>query len=154
MDLDASVHRMIALLKDRPAIYFYCSDHGVALGEEGKMFQGHVLPPVYRPAMFVWYSDAFASRYPDMVRALKANRLKAVSHDHIFHTLLSLASIRSEVVRNGLNLASPAGSAGGMAGRSRTAAAASVKKMEAAVILCGERQDRTNSTVPGLAGDA
>ena len=50
---------------------------------------------------------AFASRYPDMVRALKANRLKAVSHDHIFHTLLSLASIRSEVVRNGLNLASP-----------------------------------------------
>ena len=107
VDLDASVHRMIALLKDRPAIYFYCSDHGVALGEEGKMFQGHVLPPVYRPAMFVWYSDAFASRYPDMVRALKPNRLKAVSHDHIFHTLLSLASIRSEVVRNGLNLASP-----------------------------------------------
>lgn len=107
VDLDASVHRMIALLKDRPAIYFYCSDHGVALGEEGKMFQGHVLPPVYRPAMFVWYSDAFASRYPDMVRALKANRLKAVSHDHIFHTLLSLASIRSEIVRNGLNLSSP-----------------------------------------------
>lgn len=107
VDLDASVHRMIAQLKDRPAIYFYCSDHGVALGEEGKMFQGHVLPPVYRPAMFVWYSDAFASRYPDMVRALKANRLKAVSHDHIFHTLLGMASIRSEVVRNGLNLASP-----------------------------------------------
>ncbi|WP_302014312.1 phosphoethanolamine transferase [uncultured Akkermansia sp.] len=107
VDLDASVHRMIAQLKDRPAIYFYCSDHGVALGEEGKMFQGHVLPPVYRPAMFVWYSDAFASRYPDMVRALKANRLKAVSHDHIFHTLLAMASIRSEVVRNGLNLASP-----------------------------------------------
>ena len=107
VDLDASVHRMIAQLKDRPAIYFYCSDHGVALGEEGKMFQGHMLPPVYHPAMFVWYSDAFASRYPDMVRALKANRLKAVSHDHIFHTLLSLASIRSEVVRNGLNLACP-----------------------------------------------
>ena len=107
VDLDASIHRMIALLKNRPAIYFYCSDHGVALGEEGKMFQGHILPPVYRPAMFIWYSDAFASRYPDMVRALKANRLKAVSHDHIFHTLLSLASIRSEIVRNDLNLASP-----------------------------------------------
>lgn len=107
VDLDASIHRMIAQLKDRPAIYFYCSDHGVALGEEGKMFQGHVLPPVYRPALFVWYSDAFASLYPDMVQALKANRLKAVSHDHLFHTLLSLASIRSEVVNNGLNLASP-----------------------------------------------
>lgn len=36
VDLDASIHRMIALLKNRPAIYFYCSDHGVALGEEGK----------------------------------------------------------------------------------------------------------------------
>ena len=107
VDLDASIHRMIALLKNRPAIYFYCSDHGVALGEEGKMFQDHILPPVYRPAMFIWYSDAFASRYPDMVRALKANRLKAVSHDHIFHTLLSPASIRSEIVRNDLNLASP-----------------------------------------------
>lgn len=107
VDLDASVHRMIVRLKDRPAIYFYCSDHGVALGEEGKMFQGHVLPPVYRPAMFIWYSDAFAARYPEMVRALKANRLKAVSHDHIFHSLLSLASIRSEVIRNSLNLANP-----------------------------------------------
>lgn len=107
VDLDASVHRMIGQLKDRPAIYVYCSDHGVALGEEGKMFQGHVLPPVYRPAMFIWYSDAFAARYPEMVRALKANRLKAVSHDHIFHTLLSLASIRSEVIRNGLNLTNP-----------------------------------------------
>lgn len=74
VDLDASVHRMISRLKDRPAIYFYCSDHGVALGEKGKMFQGHTLPCVYRPAMFVWYSDAFAARYPDMVRALKANR--------------------------------------------------------------------------------
>lgn len=40
--------------------------------------------------------------YPDMMRALKA-----VSHGHLFHTLLSVASIRSEVVRNGLNLASP-----------------------------------------------
>ena len=108
VDLDASVHRMIGQLKDRPAVYVYCSDHGVVLGEEGKMFQGHLLPPVYRPAMFIWYSDAFASRYPEMVRALKANRLKAVSHDHLFHTLLSLASIRSEVIRNGLNLANPA----------------------------------------------
>ena len=107
VDLDASVHRMISRLKDRPAIYFYCSDHGVALGEKGKMFQGHTLPCVYRPAMFVWYSDAFAARYPDMVRALKANRLKAVSHDHIFHTLLSLAAIRSETVRPELNLAAP-----------------------------------------------
>lgn len=40
--------------------------------------------------------------YPDMVRALKA-----VSHGHLFHALLSVDSIRSEVVRNGLNLASP-----------------------------------------------
>ena len=46
VDLDASVHRMISRLKDRPAIYFYCSDHGVALGEKGKMFQGHT-PPAF-----------------------------------------------------------------------------------------------------------
>ena len=26
VDLDASVHRMISRLKDRPAIYFYCSE--------------------------------------------------------------------------------------------------------------------------------
>lgn len=108
VDMDASIHQTICRLKDRPAIYFYCADHGVALGEEGKMFQGHLLPPVYRPAMFIWYSDAFAARYPGMVRALKDNRLKAVSHDHIFHTLLSLASIHSPVIKPGLNLANPA----------------------------------------------
>ena len=71
------------------------------------MFQGHILPPVYRPAMFIWYSDAFASRYPDMVRALKANRLKAVSHDHIYHTLLSLASIRPETLAEWLPIPAP-----------------------------------------------
>ena len=70
VELDAASPRMIALLKSRPAMCFYCSDHGVARGEEGKMFQGHILPPVYRPAMFIWYSDAFATRYPDMLRAL------------------------------------------------------------------------------------
>lgn len=108
VDMDASIHRMISCLKDRPAVYFYCADHGVALGEEGKMFQGHNLRPVYRPAMFVWYSDSFAARYPDMVRALKGNRLKSVSHDHLFHTLLSLGTIRSELIQPELNLTNPA----------------------------------------------
>lgn len=107
VDMDASIHRMIEALKDRPAIYFYCADHGVALGEEGKMFQGHVLAPVYHPAMFIWYSDDFAMRYPEIINTLKKNRLKAVSHDHIFHTLLSLASIRSVIVKDSLNLTSP-----------------------------------------------
>lgn len=107
VDMDASIHCMIEALKDRPAIYFYCADHGVALGEEGKMFQGHVLAPVYHPAMFIWYSDDFAMRYPEIINTLKKNRLKAVSHDHIFHTLLSLASIRSVIVKDSLNLTSP-----------------------------------------------
>lgn len=134
VDLDASVHRMISRLKDRPAIYFYCSDHGVALGEKGKMFQGHTLPCVYRPAMFVWYSDAFAARYPDMVRALKANRLKAVSHDHIFHTLLSLGGhpLRDRAAGiepgrpagKGNRRSHPAGSAGQTGSRSQRPRAA------------------------------
>ena len=51
VDLAASVHRMIALLKDRPAIYFYCSDHGAVsythrfrLGGGFKQFLNEGLP--------------------------------------------------------------------------------------------------------------
>ena len=152
---------MIALLKNRPAIYFYCSDHGVALGEEGKMFQGHILPPVYRPAMFIWYSDAFASRYPDMVRDPESQPARKPSPTTTsFHTLLSLASIRSEIVRNDLNLASPdaretpdpppAGNAGGMAAHSRTAAAVTRGSLHA---LREKQQDAAAPTAPGLAED-
>lgn len=160
VDLDASIHRMIALLKNRPAIYFYCSDHGVALGEEGKMFQGHILPPVYRPAMFIWYSDAFASRYPDMVRALKANRLKArLPRPHLpypsfpgFHPVGN----RQERPESGFSGRAgnsgppPAGNAGGMAAHSRTAAAVTRGSRHA---LREKQQDAAAPTAPGLAVD-
>ncbi len=107
VDMDACIHRIISRLKDRPAIYIYCGDHGVALGENGKMFQGHVLPCVYNPGMFIWYSDSFAAQHPQLVAALKNNREKRISHDHIFHTVLSAASIKSPVIKPELNLCHP-----------------------------------------------
>ncbi len=108
VDMDACIHRIISRLKDRPAIYIYCGDHGVALGEDGKMFQGHVLPCVYNPGMFIWYSDSFAAQHPQLVATLKNNREKYISHDHIFHTVLSAASIKSAVIKPELNLCHPA----------------------------------------------
>ncbi len=107
IDMDVSIWRNLCKLRDKTAIYFFCADHGVALGEDGKMFQSHVLPSVYNPAMFVWYSDSFAAQYPDVVNALKNNRNKAVSHDHIYHTILSLGFIKSPNVKQELNLLNP-----------------------------------------------
>ncbi len=107
VDLDSAIHQNIAMLKDRPAVYLYCSDHGEALGEEGKILHGHALPCVTTPAIFIWYSDSFAALYPEKVKALQMNRNKAISHDHIFHTVLSLADIKSQLIKEELNLTNP-----------------------------------------------
>ena len=103
--------KLIEKLKDKNALYFYCSDHGQSLGENGFYTQnGPMEVPEQRyVACFVWASESFQKTHPEIWKNLKENaqRLKVLSHDHFYHTVLGLGSIESQVIDPKLNLCAP-----------------------------------------------
>ena len=77
---------------------FYVSDHGESLGESGIYLHGYpyALAPEEQThvAMIMWFGRNYDDADPGLLRAL---RQTALSHDNIFHTLLGLFEIESEL---------------------------------------------------------
>lgn len=97
-------HELINRLRNRNAILIYLSDHAENLGEDGYFTHGADRPELHRPGCFVWYSDEFARRYPQKVKALRANRDRNVKSYFLFHTILDAADIRSNYIEGGKDL--------------------------------------------------
>ena len=78
---------------------FYMSDHGESLGENGLYLHG--MPDFIAPkeqthvSSVLWFSEKFSIDI-DMV-ALRGNSDKELSHDNMFHTLLGLMDIKTDV---------------------------------------------------------
>ena len=98
LDIDARLSAIINALKDRDAILLFTSDHGESFGEEGRyghagpmsaMEQRHVFS-------FIWYSDSYAAKRPEIVKSLKDNAAIFTSHDFIYHTIISMCGIHSD----------------------------------------------------------
>lgn len=82
--------------------FLYVSDHGESLGEHG--FYLHGLPYAIAPEtqtrvpMVFWMSDSFAQRF-----GIDRDRLELiassghVSHDHLFHSVLGMLEVRTDV---------------------------------------------------------
>ena len=97
------------MLKDKSAVYIYTSDHGSMFGENGVWGRGKAsmdIPEQRRVAFFIWVSDGFCAKYPAKANTLKNNaaRLSAVSHDHVYHTVLGFFNIRNEEYDASLDL--------------------------------------------------
>lgn len=97
-------HRLISSLRGRNAVLVYLSDHAECLGEDGYFTHGTDRPQLHHPACFVWYSDEFARRYPDKVKALRANRDRRWKSYFLFHSILDAADVRSRYVDDSLNI--------------------------------------------------
>ncbi len=122
---DATVHytdkffREVAeMLKGRPFVYFYVSDHGEVLGDGGKWGRGafgednalYHKSPACMVGMFVICSPEFCRLHPhfaEAVRQLRAHANLVVGHEHVFHTLLGLIGIRTPYYDATLDLCSP-----------------------------------------------
>ncbi len=109
VQVDSLFARIIEQLKDKNAILFYCSDHGQSFGENGFYLHGGLLTAEKQRHVFtfVWYSDQYRERHPDIVAALEANRNKALSHDYIYHSIISMAGIRSDAQDPALDMTRP-----------------------------------------------
>jgi lipid A ethanolaminephosphotransferase len=77
---------------------FYVSDHGESLGESGVYLHGYpysLAPEVQKHvAMIMWFGRNYDDVDPDLLQELRTTRL---SHDNIFHTLMGLFEIDSEL---------------------------------------------------------
>ncbi|MGN0820393.1 MAG: sulfatase-like hydrolase/transferase, partial [Akkermansia sp.] len=122
---DATVHytdqffrEVSEMLKGRPFVYFYVSDHGEVLGDGGKWGRGafgedtdlYYKSPACMVGMFVLASPEFCRLHPhfaEAVQQLRAHSDMLVGHEHIFHTLLGLIGIRTPYYDSSLDLCSP-----------------------------------------------
>ncbi len=109
LDADARLTAIIQALQSYDAILLFTSDHGESFGEEGRF--GHAGPLTAmeqrRVFSFIWYSDSYAEKHPEIIQALKDNALRFTSHDYVYHTIISVAGIHSDIQLPAQNMARP-----------------------------------------------
>ncbi len=109
VDIDTTVSTVIQSIHDEDTILFFTSDHGESFGENGR--RGHGGPSTAKEqthvAGFVWYSDSYAKNHPEVIAALKTNASKFNSLDQVYHTILSICGISSELQINSEDMTKP-----------------------------------------------
>lgn len=100
-------HQLFNRLRHRPAILIYLSDHAECMGEDGLYTHGTDHPALYETASFVWFSDAYARRFPKKVEALQKNKNRKYNASFLFHSILDAADIRSPYIQAHENIFQP-----------------------------------------------
>ncbi len=97
-------------LKSHDPAMLYVSDHGESLGENGIYLHGipyAIAPEVQtRVPMIMWLSAGFAATSGVQSDCLARQASQAISHDHLFHTLLGMLDISTSIREPGMDLVS------------------------------------------------
>lgn len=97
----ASMIRTVAQDARYSSALVYVSDHGESTGEHGLYLHG--APYVFAPSqqthvpMLSWLSADFSAQQPARAACLQQRHADALSHDNIFHSLLGLAGVKTQV---------------------------------------------------------
>lgn len=98
ISIDAFCGRLIDGLRNKNAVIMYVSDHGQWLGENEKYMHGDNENELLRHvASFVWFSDEYERRHPELVDEMKSVKDKLLVHGQLYATILKLCGIESEV---------------------------------------------------------
>ena len=94
--------------QSRPTALIYVSDHGESLGEKGLYLHGmpYSLAPkeqIHVP-MLVWLSKPLQRERNWRMDCLQAQSAKPLSHDHLFHSMLSLSQVSTRLAKPELDL--------------------------------------------------
>jgi glucan phosphoethanolaminetransferase (alkaline phosphatase superfamily) len=95
---DYFISEIINRIRDREVIVVYLSDHGEALGEDGRWLHANDVAAAHNPACFVWLSPRYREAYPARYEALNTNRLRHFDVAFLFHTITESANIEAETV--------------------------------------------------------
>jgi len=86
----------------------YASDHGESLGENGIFLHGMpyaIAPDVQRQVpMTLWLSPAYAASFKVDTACLNKRATQPASHDNIFHTVLGMLDVHTQVYAPELDL--------------------------------------------------
>lgn len=107
--VDDLLSKVIKLFEKRKAVFLYVSDHGESFGEKGFYIHGGTLntPEQRHIFSFAWFSEEYAATHPELVSTVKGNSQKLLSHDFIYHTMLSLAHIRVRFYNPSIDMTVP-----------------------------------------------
>jgi len=106
---DYFLSNVINLLKsnnDLETAMIYMSDHGESLGENGVYLHG--LPYFMAPkeqthvGSFLWFSDTFKENID--VETIEKNANNSYSQDNLFHTILGMMNIQTEVYEKDMDI--------------------------------------------------
>ncbi|WP_420235327.1 phosphoethanolamine transferase [Pseudomonas sp. ABY48] len=86
----------------------YLSDHGESLGEYNLFLHGtpYMLAPEQQKhvAMLAWFSDSYQKSFSVDTHCLQLSREKPLSQDNLFHSMLGLLEVDSQVYNRDLDL--------------------------------------------------
>lgn len=113
---DSVLAQIINLYRSREAVVIYLSDHGEEIYDY-RPHTGRYLNPTditpefahthFDVPMFVWVSDSYSRRHPDLVAALPEAARKPFPTDLLPHLLLRLAGVATPHYRAALDPLSP-----------------------------------------------
>ena len=108
---DAILAKAIDRLKkhtSKSTSLIYLSDHGESLGESGIYLHGlpYSIAPSYQTQVpfFVWLSDGYKKNYPKKVNCLSEQTKKPAHHDNLFHTVLGMLNIETNIYEQEFDL--------------------------------------------------
>ncbi len=102
---DATLAKTVDFLKTRESRFdialIYVSDHGESLGENSLYLHGvpyAIAPKVQTEVpMIAWVSPGFAASAGVDMACLRQRAAQPVSHDHLFHSVLGLLDVKTQV---------------------------------------------------------
>lgn len=99
LDIDETISNVIKAIQDSSSILIFTSDHGESFGEEGRY--GHGGPKTATEqthvCAFIWFSNKYRHEHPEIIYELQKNADKFTSFEHIYHTIISMSGIRSDI---------------------------------------------------------
>jgi glucan phosphoethanolaminetransferase (alkaline phosphatase superfamily) len=113
VETDRFLARVVEVLRAerRPAVMLFTSDHGENLFDDDRhLFMHAQMGPTRHDThvpLLVWMNSPYRAAYPALEQALRANRLKKISHAGVFPTLLQLGAVSWQGEDARRSLASP-----------------------------------------------
>ena len=104
------IHEVLEKNMDKyDPLLLYISDHGESLGENGLFLHGtpYMIAPEYQTTipMQIWMPQQTASDLSLDVKCLRENTAgRDLSHDNLFHTVLGLLQVQTEVYKSDLDV--------------------------------------------------
>jgi lipid A ethanolaminephosphotransferase len=108
----ASVAKLLQAHEDKVSgAMIYMSDHGESLGENGIYLHGApyaIAPKEQTHVPFIaWFSPSYAATMGLDTKCLLAYSDQAMSHDNLFHTVLGMMNIQTDVYNRDLDAFAP-----------------------------------------------